>query len=402
MPQLSRRAFLTGAAGAGVTIGAAGLLTGCGAGAGLAPALRVPPLTGLTWTLTPDNQPIRVGLAAERGATLEVASWPSYVSPAALNDFARASGCSVQLTTFSTPAGLLRGLASPGRFDVVLGVPVGVLAELVGGQLIQPLNHSYLPDSGALWTVLRNPYYDTTAAYTVPCGVYTTGIAWRKDKVTANPYAMANGWEFAWLPRYREKVGILSDYREAISLGLLRSGTPNLNTADPLDLNEAEAALTQLTGRTGRIGDNAAGSLLTGQAWIHQARSCDIAALSREPRDGPAGAIGYWFPPSGFGPVACDSATITRGARHPVLAHRFLNSLLQAPAAIASAGYSGRTPPLTSVTPSMLIRDGVLAPGLVSAAPLQETMRRGLIELPLAEPAAGLWQRAWNEVSGQA
>lgn len=401
MPQLSRRAFLTGAAGAGITLAACG---GAGSGAGsLTPALRLPMVNALTWPVTAVNQPIGNGLAPEQGATLRVLSWPGYTSPAVLNYFAKVNQCSVELTAFSGPWDLLGKLASGTRYDAVLGTRVRMLVELVGRELIQPLNPRYLPDASAIWSVLQNPYYDLGARYTVPCGVYTTGLAWRKDKVAGSPYPMASGWDFAWQQRYRDRVAILGDYRQAIGLGLLRTGTANLNTADPLDLDTAQQALSELTGNgAAHVDSDPAASLAAGRTWIHQATSAQIAVLEDQPQGLPASAFGYWFPPAGFGPVACESAVIVRGAHHPVLAHRFLNSLLQPQNALANAGYNGRTPPLTVVTPSILIAEGVLTRDLISTVVLPETLRRGLIELPLPAAADGLWRRAWKEVSGMA
>ncbi len=410
MQRLSRRAFLTGAAGAGITIGAAGALAACaGAGSGtgssgLAPALRLPPAQGLTWPVTTANQPIAGGLTAGRGATLRVLSWPSYTSPAVLSRFASANQCSVELPAHPPPPALRRWRRGGPRYDVVLGANVTMLADLAAGQLIQPLNHTYLPNRRNVWPVLQSPYYDQGARYTVPCGVYTTGIAWRKDKVAQSPYAMAVGWDFAWLPRYRDRVAILADYREGIGLGLLRIGSVNLNTADPADLNQAQQVLTELTGRrASRIDGAAAESLGSGRTWIHQARSFDIAALSHQLPPGlPAEALGYWFPPSGYGPVSCETGAVARGSRNPVLAHLFLNSLLSLDNALANAGSNGRTPPLNAATPSVLIRQVVVPGPLASTVSLPETLRRGLVELPLPDPATGLWLRAWKGVSGMA
>lgn len=83
-----------------------------------------------------------------------------------------------------------------------------------------------------------------------------------------------------------------------------------------------------------------------------------------------------------------------------MLAHAFLNSLLQTPNALANAGYNGRTPPLAAIGPGLLVHDGLIAANLTSTVVLQETIRRGLVELPLDEPTDGLWRRAWKEVSG--
>ena len=66
----------------------------------------------------------------------------------------------------------------------------------------------------------------------MPYTIYTTGIAWRKDLVDENPYAMENPWDMPWQPKYKGRIAILDDYREGISLGLLKNGIYDLNTTD--------------------------------------------------------------------------------------------------------------------------------------------------------------------------
>ena len=64
------------------------------------------------------------------------------------------------------------------------------MAQLVYGKLIQPLNHSYIPNITQAWPDFANPFYDGKWQYSVPYTIYTTGIAWRKDHVNENPYTM--------------------------------------------------------------------------------------------------------------------------------------------------------------------------------------------------------------------
>ena len=98
-----------------------------------------------------------------------------------------------------------------------MGVTVDVLGALIESKLIQPLNHSYIPNINQAWPDFQNPFYDRGWQYTVPYTIYTTGIAWRKDLVDENPYAMRNPWrEMFFQPKYRGKIAILDDYREGI------------------------------------------------------------------------------------------------------------------------------------------------------------------------------------------
>ena len=46
------------------------------------------------------------------------------------------------------------------------------------------------------------------------------------------------------------------------------------------------------------------------------------------PKGVPVDVVGYWFPPDGRGPVGNDTITVLKGAPNPVLAHLFLNYML--------------------------------------------------------------------------
>ena len=120
-----------------------------------------------------------------------------------------------------------------------MGATVDVLGQLVEGKLAQPLNHSYIPNITQAWPDFTNPFYDQGWQYTVPYTIYTTGIAWRKDQVNENPYAMANPWAMPWQSKYKGRVAILDDYRESISLGLMKNGIFDLNTTDYRQINLA-------------------------------------------------------------------------------------------------------------------------------------------------------------------
>ena len=96
------------------------------------------------------------------------------------------------MTTFNTMNEALSKLRSGLSFDVFMGVTVDVLGQLIESKLIQPLNHSYIPNMHQAWPDFTNPFYDQGWQYTVPYTIYTTGISWRKDLVHENPYAMRN------------------------------------------------------------------------------------------------------------------------------------------------------------------------------------------------------------------
>jgi spermidine/putrescine transport system substrate-binding protein len=402
---MPRRRFLKGGATLAALAlggGTGGLLTGCAsdlADAGTVPLPR--PDHPVTWPVFPGNGPIKSGLAAEEDATLQVYTWEAYINQACVNSFAKKYKCKVQVTTFNTMNEALSKLRSGLSYDILIGATVDVLGQLIEGKLVQPLNHSYIPNISQAWPDYADPFYDQHWQYTVPYTIYTTGISWRKDLVDENPYTMANPWAMPWQPKYKGRVAILDDYREGISLGLMKNGLDNLNTTDYRQIATSRQALQDLVGLVNlRIDNNDYSEVPDGQTWITNAWSGDMAAAaSYMPKGVNVDVVGYWFPEDGRGPVANDTNVVLQSSSSPVLAHLFLNYMLDLPVVLENISWNGYMQPLTGVTPQVLVKEQILPQALVSTAVQPSAFRRGLFELQLPVDADALWQQAWLVVS---
>jgi len=208
-PGLSRRSFLQQSAGAGL---GAGLLAG-GLGPLLAACSSGGPATGaagvntiplprpnhpVTWPIFKDNPPIKSGLQPEQG-TLKIYNWVAYINQQCLKDFAKKYNVPVpQVTTFNnTDEAMAKLRTGQVSYDIFFPT-IDLMGQLVYGKMIQPINHSYIPNISQAWSDFTNPFYDGKWRYTVPYTIYTTGIAWRKDHLAENPYTMANPWSMLW------------------------------------------------------------------------------------------------------------------------------------------------------------------------------------------------------------
>jgi spermidine/putrescine transport system substrate-binding protein len=398
-PGFSRRqALKRGFAAALLAGGGASVLDACApylVGANNIPLPR--PSNPVTWPVT-GNAAIASNLKPEAGATLQVYNWVAYINQSCVNSFAKKYNCKVEVTTFNTMNEALSKLRSGLKFDVLMGATVDVLGDLIESKLIQPLNHSYITNIDQAWPDFQNPYYDRGWQYTVPYTIYTTGIAWRKDLVPENPATMANPWkEMFFQPKYQGKVAILDDYREGISLGLMMNGIYDLNTTSKSQIQLSQQTLLRLADMVDmQIDNNDYSEVPDGQTWIHHAWSGDMAAAAQYmPKGVPVDVVGYWFPKDGKGPIANDTNTVLRSASSPVLAHLFVNYLMDEPVAVENISFNGYMQPLTAITPELLVKEKILPPSLMSTAVLPSDFRHGVGELQLPVDADALWQQAW-------
>jgi spermidine/putrescine transport system substrate-binding protein len=389
--KLTRRSFLGTAGGALAALGAMPLLQACSsalAGTGTVPLPR--PDNPVTWPLFSDNQAIASNLTAERDATLQIYTWEAYINQDCVNAFAKKYKCKAQITTFNTMNEAMNKLRSGLSFDLLVGLTVDQMAQVIESKLVQPLNHSYIPNMSQAWPDFLNPFYDQGWQYTVPYTIYTTGISWRKDLVDENPYAMKNPWSMLWQPKYKGRVAILDDY-----------GIYDLNTTDYRQIAQSRQALQDLSRLVNvRIDNNDYTEVPDADTWIHHAWSGDMAAAAYYmPKGVPVSTVGYWFPADGRGPVANDTNVILSSAKNPVLAHTFLNYMLDLPNVLTNISFNGYMQPMTGVTPKVLVKEQILPEALISTVVLPSYFRRGVAELQLPVDADALWQQAWLVVS---
>jgi spermidine/putrescine transport system substrate-binding protein len=400
--RLGRREFLRNTAALSLSFsGAAAALSACSSSRGpvRSDELRLArPDAPVTLPIDDDNPPLEDGLEPEPGATLKIYNWEEYLWPRIVDEFAAKYGATVEISTFSDMDEALATLRSGTDFDVFFH-RTDVISKLVSEKLLRPLNHSYIPNFGAnVWGVYGNPFYDQGARYGVPYTVYTTGIVWRTDRVAEDIAALSNPYEVFWDEQYKGRIHLLDDYRETISMVLLKNGITDLNTPDEAALATVADDLSGLAGNIGALDIDAYKDVPSGEAWIHQAWSGDaIASQYYFPPGEDPGVIRYWFPPEGAGAVANDCIGVLRGSRNPVLSHLFIDHLLDFDVATRNFGWNGYQPPLTKLLPSRLVADGYVPAELKSTITQRRSFNRGFMQMELSPEVDARWHGVWEE-----
>lgn len=347
--------------------------------------------------------PIESGLEPESGP-LRLYNWADYINVDTLKAFRKEFDVDYELTTFYNLDEALRKL-STGELQADVFFPTSpVLPKYVAGKLLQPLNHDYLPNLEAnVWPELADPYYDAGSRYSVPYAIYQTGLAWRTDEVDLDPEGLDNAWDVFWDPQYKGQIGLYDDNRETISVALFHNGVLDPNTTDRALLEEAGASLAELVDLVNiRYSiDGAYIKLPEGKLGIHHAWSGDMVnAQYYMPKGGDPAVLRYFWPPQGQngdagGLIANDTMAILANAEHPVLAHMFLNFMLDNDNALENFGWTGYQPPLTAINPDSLVADEYVPENLASAIVREGDFERGQVPLQLTPEAAQLWQRVW-------
>ncbi len=351
----------------------------------------------------PDNPAIKSGLKQEKGP-LQLYNWEEYINPTVINSFQKKYGVKVQISTFTTIDEAVAKISS-GQVQFDVFVPELVYLErLAVGKLLAPLNLDYIPNLEAnVWPTLVNPWYDYGSQYTVPYTIYTTGIGWRADKMPGfHPTNYANPWSAMWEqgPRISGKVGMLDDQHEGLTAGLLHNGVTDVNTDNPTYITAAQKAVQQLVSSANlKFDTNEYQHLADGSIWLHQAWSGDMAAAPSSASQGTKPtAFSYWWPTDGRGPIDNDTLAIVRGARNPVLAHLFLNHVLDVKQAFSNYSYIFYQQPLSAMSPSAVVKKGLVAPNLQTTLIEEDQFKQGFVQGPLSTQGETLWENAWAAV----
>ncbi|HET9672948.1 MAG TPA: extracellular solute-binding protein [Actinomycetota bacterium] len=394
MGSLSRRAVLHAA---GILAGGT-VVASCGAarrGGRRSPAGPLP--------IHDDNPPIDPARPVERGATLRVFQWRDYLSADVVEDFASrhaTADVDVSIESFTTMAEAVERLRRPdGDFDVFFPT-IDTLPGLVDERLLLPLSHELLRSIGNLWPFFlapSGPFYDPGQRYSVPYTVYSTGIGWRRDLVrpTDAPDRLDQPYDAYWNPRYRGAVGIYDDYREAIALGLLRRGL-DPNSEDAVEVASAVDDLIAMVDAV-EVEVSAEGAyheLQTGEYAIQQSWSGDLLSAKRFGASAAAATreVAFTWPEGGI--VGCDLTAICARGRNPVLAHAFVDHLLDVGVAFENFRWNGYQPPVGDERPPGVrasLGDALLGP---------EDLGDGRFLRPLAAAADARWRVGWQRFLG--
>jgi spermidine/putrescine transport system substrate-binding protein len=415
---LSRREFLVRAAGAAsLATGAGGILAACSSettassptgtggellGPGGLPIAR--PDKRVTMPLWED--PIESGLEPETGGTFTVFNYPAYFYKKLLRDFGKKYNVDVQYTAFDNISSGIQRLASGAVTPDVMEMTPDNLSRAVAGKLIKPLNLDYIPNlKKNVWPDLVSPFYDVDSHYTVPYTIYATGIFWRNDKVSEDIASMPQPWDIFWQSQaYKGKVALLSEERETIGMALLRKGNTDINTEDPAQINQAVADLKELYGVCNiKVGDVQYQSIPEGTAWLNQAWSGDpIAAyIYYLPKGTPATALSFWKADKGKVPVQNDCFSICSTTKKPVLAHLFLNFLLDNGVSYSNfVDFNGYQPPINEINHQSLVKDGIVPENLTTAVLTNEDLGPDSLQYgTLTARGQQLWQDGYSDFS---
>jgi len=185
---------------------------------------------------------------------------------------------------------------------------------------------------------------------------------------------------------------------------MFRQGQTDVNTDDPAVIEAAKAQIAEVVAATNAHFDhNDYADVPRGRAYLHQSWSGNVgSAFYFLPEGDTAPNISYYWPGSTEGipgNVDNDTVTILKGAKNPVLAHLFIDFILDTANATTNyTTYTGYQQPMKDITPESMVGSAVVPEHLASTVVREEDFATGYRLLELAPAVEALWEGAYQEI----
>ena len=315
IPKISRRALLGGFA----VVGASLALSGCGKGTTFA-ASAIP--------------------NGDLGGQLNVYSWGDYEDPDNISDFETETGVRVQLDSFGSNEELIAKLAASrgtSGYDII--VPTGLyIPQMAANGLLQPLDHSLLPNMANLDSNYTDQVWDPGNKYSVPKAWGTTGYVY-DTKVIKDELSSWQDFLTAAETTASGKTAVLEDSWEVVAIYLAAQGQ-DMNSTDPKELDAAEKYLVNTLAPNIRAFNS---NVVT--SGIPQGTFALMQSFNGDARQGllstsdperwkfvfPTPTANLWM----------DNWALATGAQHPDAAYAFINHMMTPEAALREVEYIG-------------------------------------------------------------
>ncbi len=383
----SRRDFLARSAQLGVLLGAGvPLLQACGSKSGSSGG---------------KVDPIADGLKPEKGP-LKLFNYADYVNPDVIKAFESKYGVKVEITTFDSDSEAITKLANGAvKVDVHHSASPATVGRLIEGKLLRKLNKTYIPNFTNVLDAFTSPSYDPGSMFTVPYTIFSTGIGYRADRIDAATVE-AKGWDLLWDPKYKGQVEIIDDYREGLALAMLHKGlndVKDLNTSDKAVLEQAGKDLASLVGLVNvKVTIDGYKDIPEGTVTVAQCWNADmLTATGYLPSGVDASVIGYWYPKDDIGVVNSDCMGVMANATNPVLAHLYLDFMLDKANAELNFQTNYYLPAVKGLDADYLISKGYVPENLRNAVLSADQQKKGVPFLTLPEATDTLWQDTWSK-----
>ncbi|QSI47638.1 polyamine ABC transporter substrate-binding protein [Thermobispora bispora] len=277
------------------------------------------------------------------------ANWPLYMDPKRpeLKKFTERTGITVTykevIQDMPSWFAKIQPLLAAGQsidYDLMVVTNGVQFTQLVRLGYLVPLDHSKLPNFAAnAGERYKNESFDPGNVYSIPWASGMTGIAYNPKYIDTPPTKIADLWN----PKYKGKVGMMSDAQEIANFGLMLLGI-NPETSTPDDWEKAAEKLREQrdSGIVRKYYDQSyIDPLAKGDIWLTMAWSGDV--FQKNISDGTD--LRFVIPEEGA-TIWTDNMVIPKTAENPVDAIMLMDFFYEVEIAASLAEYINYVTPV--------------------------------------------------------
>lgn len=267
--------------------------------------------------------------------TLSVFTWADYLSDEARKGFEKAYGAKLVIDTFDSNEAMLAKLESGATgYDVLVPSSYAVQA-LKRKNLIQPLDHSKIPNIKNVDAAYLARSLDPAMEVSVPYMMAPTCLSYLASKVS-DP---VESWSMLDRTDLAGRITLLDDMREVLGAALKFLGH-SLNSTDPAQLAAARDVAIRWKKNIAKFeNEQYKTGIASGEFYLVQGYAGDLIQAADENGD-----MRIFVPREGTA-FSCDDLCIPAAAKQVDLAHRFIDYLTSAGVAAENMEWIGYRAP---------------------------------------------------------
>ncbi|OQW49371.1 MAG: hypothetical protein A4S09_12120 [Proteobacteria bacterium SG_bin7] len=303
----------------------------------------------------------------------------NYFPDSVIKSFETLQNCKVRYDNFSNNEELLAKLqAGVTGYDVIVPSDYTVRLLIAGNHLME-LDRNLVPNRKNIATDFLNAPYDPSNKYTVPYSWGTTGLIYNTKMVKEE----VDSWDVLFQNEYAGHISLLDDQREVMGALLKKLGHSD-NTQNSEEVIQAKELLIKIKSKVRVFSSDPRQHLLSGDIWIAHSYSGDARQITKTNPE-----FRFVMPKEG-GVIWADTLAIPRGAKNVILAHAFINHVLDAQNAQITADELRYSSPNAAI--ESMVEIDFLKPSYIRKLPL-----KNLEYLEDLGDATPIWNQLWIE-----
>jgi spermidine/putrescine transport system substrate-binding protein len=283
------------------------------------------------------------------------ANWPLYIDKKVLKDFEKQFGAKVKYTEeINDNEEFFGKIRQPLSSDQDIKRDIVVLTDWMAARMVrlgyvQALDEKNIPNKKNLQPSLADPSWDKGRKLSMPWQSGMTAIGYNKKKVGRE----IRSWNDLFDPKFKGRVSLLSDGRDAANVMLLRKG----KKPEDATIDDVLAAIEEIDAenRKGQIrrftGNDYTTDLTKGNLWLALAYSGDMVQLKADNPD-----LDFVIPDEGA-TIWTDNMQIPKTSENQYAAETMINFVYDPQVAAKIAAYVNYVTPVVGAKEALAETD---------------------------------------------